>query len=107
LLNFIKTTHISRDSKLNTEEEEKEKLITMPEKDLFPKKKENITPLNIDSSSELLAEKSSVKSSTPPLPEIELCVKLLLKNSEPTDLPLDSPIIPPPMPPDFFSPEDS
>jgi len=33
LLNYIKTTLISKDSKLNLEEEEKEKLIIMLEKD--------------------------------------------------------------------------
>jgi hypothetical protein len=33
LSNYTKITLISKDSKLNLEEEEKEKLITMPEKD--------------------------------------------------------------------------
>jgi hypothetical protein len=33
LLNFIKTTHISKDSKPNIEEEENVKLTIMPEKD--------------------------------------------------------------------------
>jgi len=48
LLNFTKITLISKDSKLNTEEEERVKLITMPEKDSHAKIKINITPKNID-----------------------------------------------------------
>jgi hypothetical protein len=105
-LNYTKTTLISRDSKPNTEEEEREKLITMPEKDLFPKKKENITLLNIDSLSELPAPELSVKSLMPPLTETEFYAKLTLPNSENTDLPLDLPIILLPTPPDSSSPED-
>lgn len=55
---------ISKDSKLNLEEEEKEKLITMPEKDWSVKIKTNITHQNTDLSSELLAIKLLLKSFT-------------------------------------------
>lgn len=57
---------ILKDIKPNTEEEEREKLITMPEKDSSPKTKINITPQNTDSLSELLTAELSLKSLMPP-----------------------------------------
>jgi len=49
LLNYIKITLISKDSKLNIEDVEKEKLIIMQEKEWSLKIKINITPQDIDS----------------------------------------------------------
>jgi len=45
---LLKTTHTSKDSKPNIEEEEREKLTIMPERDLLSKIKINIIHLNID-----------------------------------------------------------
>jgi hypothetical protein len=61
LLNYIKITLISKDSKLNIEEDVKEKLIIMQEKEWSPKIKINITLQNIDLLSELPQTKLSVK----------------------------------------------
>lgn len=61
MLNYIKITLISKDSKLNIEEDVKVKLIIMQEKEWSPKIKINITPQNIDSLLELPQTKLSVK----------------------------------------------
>jgi hypothetical protein len=89
-LRFIKTTLISRDIKLNTEEEERVKLITMPEKDLPCKIKINTTPTNTDWFLELPQEKLSLKLFILHLLVTEFYVKLTQQNSEDSDLKLDS-----------------
>jgi len=47
-LNSLRTTVITKDIKLNTEEEERERLIIMPEKDSLSKTKTSITAQNTD-----------------------------------------------------------
>jgi len=69
-----------KDSKPNSEEEEREKLITMPEKEWSFKTKINITLLNTDWLPESPVEKLLPKSSMPPLKETELSVKPTLLN---------------------------
>jgi len=72
---YTKTTLISRDSKLNSEEEEKVKLIITPEKDCAFKTKINITPPNIDLFPDSPITKLSVKLSMP----LSKVTRLLLK----------------------------
>ena len=57
---------ISRDSKPNSVEEEREKPTTKPENPLPFKTKINSTPKNTDLSQESPTQKSSAKSSMPP-----------------------------------------
>jgi len=66
LLKSIRITLISRDSRPNSEEEEKEKLIIMLEKDLPSKTKINSTLWNTDSSQDSPTKKLLLKSSMPP-----------------------------------------
>lgn len=57
---------ISKDSRHNSEEEEKERLIIMPERDLPCKTKINSTPWNTDSVQDSPTPKLLPKSSMPP-----------------------------------------
>jgi hypothetical protein len=66
LLKSIRITLISRDSRPNSEEEEKEKLIIMLEKDLPSKTKINSTLWNTDSSQDSPTKKLLLKSSMLP-----------------------------------------
>jgi len=99
--------HISKDSKLNSEEEEKVKLTIMPEKDWPCKIKTNTTPPNTDLSQDSPITNVSVKLFIQPLMVTKLLPKLNppnLKNSESptvwlTTLPL--------MPLVFYAQEDS
>lgn len=86
---MLKLPLITKDSKPNSEEEEREKLITMPEKDWLFKTKINITLLNTDWLPESPVEKLLLKLFMPPLKEIELFVKLTLLNWKNGDYPLD------------------
>lgn len=66
MLKSIRITLISRDSRPNSEEEEKEKLIIMLEKDLPSKTKINSTLWNTDSSQDSPTKKLLLKSSMLP-----------------------------------------
>jgi len=66
LLRWSRTKRTTKEFRSSQREEDKERLITLLEEDLFAKKRISMTPRSIDSLLEEPAPSSSAKLSSPP-----------------------------------------